>query len=225
MDYEVTVSNHALEEMVLAASESFLLGNARQWESVEIHGYLWGSRRRDDDVDVEYIDVDKFSVSTSAWGDEDWVQVDKRVARIKNSILSRWTPHYHFLGMFHTHPYPRLKDVQDNRGWELSGQDERAFLSDDDLWRLSRPGHPMALVMAVTRIARVDDTICKVDGGRLEFNVGNLRYWLSAAVGGFSADREKELSTDNIMFNPYSRHVNLAGFWLDGTELDESEPG
>ena len=222
MEYEVTVSNHALEEMVLAASESYLLGNASQWDAVEIHGYLWGSRRTDDDEGIEYIDVDKFSVSTSAWGDEDWVQVDKRVARIKNSILGRWTPHYHFLGMFHTHPYASRKDVVDCRGWDLSEQDERAILGDEDLWKLSSPGNPIALVMAVTRMAIVNNSICKVEGGRIEFNVGNLRYWLSAAVGEFSPGLEKVLSKDNITFNRYSRHVNLAGFWLDGTERGDS---
>ena len=40
MDYQITVSDHALEEMVLAASESFALGNARTWDSAEIHPRL-----------------------------------------------------------------------------------------------------------------------------------------------------------------------------------------
>ncbi len=216
MEYHVTVSNHALDEMVLAASESFVLGNARQWGAVEIHGYLWGSRRETEDV--EYIDVDKFSVSTSAVGDEESVAFDERVARIKNSILGYWSPHYHFLGSFHTHPYPSLEDVNNNKGWEFSDDDKATILGDEDVWELSHPGTPIAMVMAVTKMAAVYDSFVGVKAGRLEFNVGNLRFWLSVAVGEVSSGKEKVFSTDNILFNPHSRHYNRAGARLDGVD-------
>ena len=117
MRHQVTISNHALEEMVLAASESFVLGNAAIPKRVEIHGYLWGNRRTDRYEDIEYIHIDKFSVSSSACGDEDSVWVDEDVARIKNSILDLWTPHYDFLGDFHTHPYKNYDEVRSNEGW------------------------------------------------------------------------------------------------------------
>ena len=203
---------------MLAASEAFVLGNANQWGSVEVHGYLWGSRRESDGI--EYIDVDKFSVSTSAWGDDESVAVDERVVRIKHDILSLWTPHYHFLGTFHTHPYDSLQSVKKSNGWEFSKQDERVILADEDLWELSGPQTPIALVMAVTKIASVHDTFSEVEGGgrRLQFNVGNLRFWLSAGVGEVSESLEKVFSRDGILFNPYSRHVNLAGSRLEGVD-------
>lgn len=222
MDYEVTVSNHALEEMVLAASESFLLGNAREYGPVEIHGYLWGSRREVEGI--EYLDVEKVSVSASAVGDEDSVRVDRRVVRIKNSILRLWAPHHHFLGQFHTHPYSNLEDVNRNNGWDFSDQDVRAFLGDEDIWELSYPEMPVQFVVAVTKIGAVHDTLSKleVDGRRLQFNVGNLRFWLSVGVGEVSMGQEKLFSRNNIVFNPYNRHFNLAGARLDGVD-DESE--
>ena len=214
MLYHVTISNHALEEMVLAASESFVLGNAAWHGSVEIHGYLWGNRRTDSDGYVEYIHVDKFSVSTSASGDEDSVQVDQDVVRLKNSIFNFWAPHYHFLGTFHTHPYSTLDDVKEHQGWDFSPEDKDVFLSDEDIWRLSGPNHqPIMMVMAVTQIAKVHDTELTVDanGGRMEFNVGDLRFWLSMGIGQVSESRDKEFSTSDILFHPFIRQVNLAG--------------
>ena len=217
MEYSVTLSNHALEEMVLAASESFVLGNAKYEGSVEIHGYLWGNRRTSDE-DIEHIEVEKFSVSSSAQGDEDWVAVDKRVARLKHSVLELWAPHCHFLGMFHTHPYESRDDVYKNKGWEFSEQDRDLFLSDEDIWELSSPGMPIALVMAVTKIESVFDTVADPSKGRLEFNVGNLRFWLSVGIGEVSRSQEKVFSRNNINFNPYGRHHNWAGSRLIGVD-------
>lgn len=156
MEYQVTVSDHALEEMVLAASESFALGNARTWDSAEVQGYLWGSRRQGDGV--EYIHVDRFSVSVSAWGDENSVAVDERVAQLKNSVIGLWAPHSHFVGTFHTHPYENLDEVNEVKGWEFSEEDVETFLDDEVLWALAMPSHPIAMVMTVTKMAAVHDT-------------------------------------------------------------------
>lgn len=38
MEYEVTVSNHAMEEMVLAASESFVLEGCHRQQGMEFLG-------------------------------------------------------------------------------------------------------------------------------------------------------------------------------------------
>ena len=221
MLYQVTISNHALEEMVLAASEAFVLGNAAWYGIVEIYGYLWGNRRTDSHGSVEYIHIDKFSISASAPGDENSVGVDPNVVLLKNSIINLWAPHYHFLGAFHTHPYNTLDEVKENQGWDFSSDDKRVFISDEDMWRLSGPNHqPIMMVMAVTKMAKVADTELSVDanGGRMEFNVGNLRFWLSMGIGQVSEGKDKEFSTSDILFHPYTRYVNLAGSKLDGID-------
>lgn len=220
MNYQITISDHALEEMVLAASESFVLGNASQWESTEIQGYLWGSRRADAANSVEYIQVDKFSVSVSAWGDESFVSVDDRVALLKNSVLELWAPHYHFLGTFHTHPYETLDDVKKNQGWDFSEEDREGFLEYETLWELAAPSHPIAMVMAVTRIAKIHTSLLNVENNRIEFNVGNLRFWLSVGIGGMSRGKDKMFSTDDLLFHQFTRYVNLAGSELRGIDDD-----
>lgn len=216
MAYQITVSDHALEEMVLAASESFALGNARTWDSAEIQGYLWGSRRQDGDL--EYIHVDRFSVSVSAWGDEDSVAVDDRVARLKDSVIELWAPHNHFLGTFHTHPYEGLDEVKGVEGWSFSEQDKEGLLDDEVLWALARPNHPIAMVMTVTKVAAVRFTHLKAEENLMEFNVGNLRFWLCVGIGGMSEGRTKIFSTENLRFHPFTRHINLPSSRLRGLE-------
>ena len=134
MKHQVTISNHALEEMVLAAGESFVLGSALADEGAEIHGYLWGGRRTDESKDIEYIHIDTLSVSSSACGDEDSVWVDGDVARIKDSVLNLWAPHYHFLGDFHAHPYRDHDEVKENEGWQFSKRDIKSFKKDKQVW-------------------------------------------------------------------------------------------
>ena len=219
MIHQVTISDHVLEEMVLAASESFILGSAVTDRRAEVHGYLWGSRRTSggEPDAIEYIHIDKFSVSSSAYGDEDIVSFDEKVARIKNSILDLWAPHYYFLGDFHTHPYATLKDVNKDEGWKFSEHDIKSFIKDDNSWGLSGSNSPIMMVMAVTEIGRVRDTVLDIEErNRLMFSVGNLRFWLSIGIGKKSERGKRRFSEDDIYFHPFSRYFNESGSRIEG---------
>lgn len=180
MKHQVTISNHALEEMVLAASESFVLGSALtdEHEGAEIHGYLWGGRRTDDKKDVEYIHIDKFSVSTSALGDENSVMVDRDVVRIKDSILRLWAPYYHFLGDFHTHPYGNYNEVNECEGWNFSKGDKKTFRNNDIAWSLCGSNRPIMMVMAVTRMGAVHNSSLEIRRDNSVFKVGESKKTL-----------------------------------------------
>ena len=213
MKHQVTISNHALEEMVLAASESFVLGSALtdEHEGAEIHGYLWGGRRTDDKKDVEYIHIDKFSVSTSALGDENSVMVDRDVVRIKDSILHLWAPYHHFLGDFHTHPYGNYNEVNECEGWNFSKGDKKTFRDNDIAWSLCGSNRPIMMVMAVTRMG----------GNRLVFNVGNLRFWLSVGIGWKTRQGKRRFGEGRVCFDPLSRYFNKSGSKLEGVKKDD----
>ena len=242
MKHQVTISNHALEEMVLAASESFVLGNAAMDGSVEIHGYLWGGRRTDDKV--EYIHIDKFSVSTSALGDENSIMVDKDVVRIKDSILRLWAPYYHFLGDFHTHPYRDYDEVKKCEGWNFSKGDKKTFRDDDIAWSLCGSNKPIMMVMAVTEMGTVhnssleiqrgnsvfkvgeskkpyDEVLGRMGGNRLVFNVGNLRFWLSVGIGRKTRQEKRMFDEGRVCFDPLSRYFNKSSSKLEGVKKDD----
>lgn len=216
MEHQITVSNPAFEAMVLAASESFVLGNAEYHGPVEVHGHLWGYRRPVDDEGIEYVHIDKFSVSSSAPSSETSVTIDKRIARIKTSILDLWAPHYYFLGGLHTHPFDTLEELKDAKGWNPSKQDIKVFEKGDYAWGTSGLA-PIMAVMAVTEMQAVFDTQLTVESAnRWMFNVGNLRFWLSIGVGKTTRSGRRKFSTDDVYLYPQSWYFNQASSKLDG---------
>ena len=137
---------------------------------------------------------------------------------MKNSVIELWAPHNHFLGTFHTHPYETLDDVNSVEGWLFSAGDVETFLDDEMLWALARPNHPIAMVMTVTKMAAVRGTHLDAENNRIRFNVGNLRFWLSVGIGGMSEGATKVFSTQDVLFHPFTRHINLPGSRLRGVE-------
>ena len=221
LEHQVTISQPALEAMVLAAAESYVLGGPEFHGPVEVHGYLWGNRRTVDEEDMEYIHIDRFSVSSSAPSDEDSVRVDKRVARIKNSVLQLWAPHLHFLGDFHTHPYETREEVEQIEGWGPSKQDRKVFRRDKDAWRMASGAPPIMVIMAVAKMQNVHHSFLKVLRlNTWRFSVGELRFWLSVSIGKEKVRRKKKakrsLSNEDVVLYPQSWRFNAAGSRLDG---------
>ena len=190
MNIEIRVSNRALESMVLSASESYVLGDGHRipikkshQNYKETYGYIWGIHRKINKNSTEYIYVDRFYESLSARRKSDSVEPNEDAVRLKNSILERWSPHLSFLGDFHTHPYESLKEVQKCKGWEFSPSDKNSFKLDDHLWKLAND-RPIMLVMAVAPIEKVHDTTAESQESNCwRFNIGELRFWLTASVG------------------------------------------
>ena len=189
MNIEIRVSNRALESMVLSASESYVLGDGHRISIKKSHqnyketyGHIWGIRKINKNS-TEYIYVDRFYESLSARRKRDSVEPNEDAVRLKNSILERWSPHLSFLGDFHTHPYESLKEVQKCKGWEFSRSDRISFKLDDRLWELANH-RPIMLVMVVAPIEKVRDTIAESQESNCwRFNIGELRFWLTASVG------------------------------------------
>ena len=189
------------------------LGNGGPLKFTAIYGEVAVRRRMSNTLTLT-----NSALALRPWVTRNRLRLTKESHASKTQFSATGAPHYHFLGSFHTHPYPSLEDVNNNKGWEFSDDDKATILGDEDVWELSHPGTPIAMVMAVTKMAAVYDSFVGVKAGRLEFNVGNLRFWLSVAVGEVSSGKEKVFSTDNILFNPHSRHYNRAGARLDGVD-------
>ena len=58
MAIKVTISDRALQSMVLAAWEAYAFGKDDDRESVETYAHLWGYRRRRQGDETEYLHVD-----------------------------------------------------------------------------------------------------------------------------------------------------------------------
>ena len=210
--------------MVLSATESFALGDGRklprkrrddEMPSVETYGFIYGFQRALPSWGEDFIHFDRFHESISARRSSDEVTPDANAIWLKNSIIERWSPHLSLLGDFHTHPYGSRKEAECARGWEFSPGDKEAFLGDDDLWKLA-DDRPVMLVMAVAPIQNVHETEAKWlrNFDVWVFNVGQLRFWLAAAVGERRGD-DRHLRND-VMLELDPRFYNESGGRLSG---------
>ena len=218
MNHFIRVSDQALEDMVLAASEAKVLGDGdrKKHKGVETYGHLWGSRRRDVDNGQEHIYIEKFSMSLSAVGTHKQVRYDENALHLKASILERWSPRLMFLGDFHTHPHGSLEKIKAVKGWDFSDEDVKSFLKDESLWNHSQPMPPIMTVMAVTPLKKVHETYGVLEeNNRWRFDTGQLRFWLSVGIGCRTEDG-RGFSIDSVYLDLQPRLYNSSGDRLSG---------
>ena len=183
MTIEMTISERALESMVLAACEAYAFGKDDGREAVETYAHLWGFRRSSPDGVPEHVHVDRISVCVSAQVANDRADVFSDVIALQDDIVKHWSPHLSLLGDFHTHPYGSRRDLIDNDGWEFSDCDRTSFVADDNLWRRA-DGSPVSLVMAIAELQAVRaGWATPKTAYRWRFDVGQYRFYLSAAAG------------------------------------------
>ena len=183
MTIEVTISERALESMVLAACEAYAFGKDDDREAVETYAHLWGFRRCSPDGAAEHVHVDRISVCVSAQVANDRATVFTDVIALQDDIVKHWSPHLSLLGDFHTHPYESRRELIDNKGWEFSDCDRTSFLDDDNLW-VRADGDPVSLVMAVTQLRAVHEGwATQQTAYRWRFDIGQYRFYLSASAG------------------------------------------
>ncbi len=182
MTLKITISEQALQGMVLAACEAYAFGKNDKRKPVEMYAHLWGYRRRQGS-ETEHVHVDRIGVCVSAKAKKDRVKVSTDVITLQDDIVKRWSPHVSLLGDFHTHPYKSLKKLRRVRGSEFSGTDIRSFRRYDDLWDRAG-GPPIALVMAITKLKRVREGWARHPAAhRSRFDIGQYRFSIWAGAG------------------------------------------
>ncbi len=193
----VRFSDHALDAMLLAATEAYCLGVPQKTPrgrrkapvSVEVDGYLWGYRTTKPGGDTS-IFVDRFGPSVSSEKASGWVRPAEGSARLMNAIMERRAPQMTFLGTFHTHPYRSIKKVESVNGWQFSDGDRKCWSELDtgtDFADVYGDDAALWLVIAVARLQKVH---MKVMAEQLrpnipniwKFDVGDMRFWVNAEL-------------------------------------------
>ena len=197
MKREITISEQALQGMVLAACEAYAFGKNNKRKPVEMYAHLWGHRRRQGSK-TEHVHVDRIGVCVSAKAKKDRVKIFTDVIALQDDIVKRWSPHLSLLGDFHTHPYKSLKKLRRVRGSEFSRTDIRSFLRDDDLWdRADSP--PIALVMAITKLKRVHEGRARHPAAhRSRFDIGQYRFSISAGAGRLNRKNKRKFGHEGV---------------------------
>lgn len=195
--FEITLSDTFIQDAVLSGVEAYARGDGRRRRAsdarppgVETIGNIWGISWAPDDK-THGIRLERFSQSIAARRSQHAVLPDPHARRLARGVAARFSPHLRLIGDLHTHPYEDLDDVEQNKGWQFSEQDFRAFLADDDLWEWS-DANPVMLVLTVCRLKRVhDSTLDWPQSNVWRFDVGEFRFWLNVCVGYMDDDGER----------------------------------
>ena len=220
--YEVGLADHAVDAMLLAATEAYYLGRPegrrrRRRRFVEVDGYLWGYRVRKPDGST-YIFVDRFAPSVGSERSPGAVKPNWGAAPLMNAIMEARAPQMTFLGSLHTHPFDSVVTAQRRKGWRFSDGDRSCWseLVDGESGFDELYGSEAALwlVVAVAPLKRVQfQPFAKPVGNTLNvwrFDVGELRFWVNAELVRPDEDGVAT-KTEEVVLDMFSQYANVAG--------------
>lgn len=160
-ELRVWIRELALQDMLMAGLETFLVPAGSGRPSTEIYGIVFGSyrispprRRRPRSATLADLNVERVCMQHRAEGTPSEVLADLRSERTQLAMGEELFPYWHLLGDFHTHTYRNLDELLARRGWHYSHYDQKVNIE----WcaRLRQAGHRprVALILALCRAGR-----------------------------------------------------------------------
>lgn len=151
----------ALQDMLMAALESYLVPAGSGRPSTEVYGSVFGSFRQlapkkngiGRIARVEF-NVERICIQHRARGTPSEVVVDERSERTHLAMSEELFPYWHLLGDFHTHTYRSLEELLRRGGWQYSPTDEQ--MNVEWVQRIRALGHRprLALILAIAHAGR-----------------------------------------------------------------------
>lgn len=192
----------AVQDMLLAGMEAYLVPAGSGKPSTEIYGIVFGSYRvspprnlRASGVSQLDVNVERVCIQHRAKCSPSVVIADERSEATQLAMGEELFPYWHLLGDFHTHTYRSLPELHQQRGWNYSETDENVNIE----WcqKLRQLGHRprIALILAITRAARIGRSTQEHWNGQpnlLRTTIGRCHCFISAyrirADGRYTTD-------------------------------------
>jgi hypothetical protein len=199
----VWIRELALQDMLLAGLEAYLVPAGSGRPSTEIYGIVFGSfrsagrKRRSKPFEFVDLNVERVCIQHRAKGSPSEVIADERSEVTQLEMAEELFPYWHLLGDFHTHTFKTLEDIYAVRGWHHSVHDERVNVE----WcgKLRALGHRprVALILTIARAARQGAGVHEGWNGQpnvLRATIGKCHCFLAA----FRIRPDGRYSTDGI---------------------------
>lgn len=156
----VWIRELALQDMLLAGLEAYLVPAGSGRPSTEIYGIVFGSyrsagrTRRSKPIEMVDLNIERVCIQHRAKGSPSEVIADERSEDAQLDMAEELFPYWHLLGDFHTHTFKTLEDIYAVRGWHHSIHDERVNI--DWCAKMREQGHRprVALILTIARAAR-----------------------------------------------------------------------
>lgn len=160
MCLEVIFDPRALEDMLICTQEAYFSRGRRKRKAYEVYGINLGMRRdlryqsrSEGDITIRYIHVMRSQPQLSAVAKPSTVIPNPyALEALSNFVDTEW-PQYEIIGDFHSHPWQDWSELEKQKGWQFSGQDEVSISSwVGDLRRRDSSHKPsVSFVIAVAK--------------------------------------------------------------------------
>jgi len=202
---DVRLEPRALEDMLLASAEGYMVSPGKGRRYTEVFGLCFGSVRRKTVEKVAkavYVNVSRVATQIRAKATASSVLPNAGSLASQLHIGNQFFPHLELVGDYHTHPYPSLTELNASRGWEYSDQDESALPAHIKDVRGHNHADPLfSLVVAVARGGKASTSSRRKAPNVVHISVGDLFFVIGAyriLLDG-SYDRKVQLSVSASM--------------------------
>jgi hypothetical protein len=199
----VWIREAALQDMLLASLETYLVPAGSGRPSTEVYGIVFGSHREGSPpagrgrVATVDVNVERVCIQHRARGSPSEVVTDLRSEATQLAMAEELFPFWQLLGDFHTHTYRTLAELRGMRGWRYSAHDQRVNV--DWCRRLRSAGYRprVALILAIARAGRQRFGAQESWGGRphiMRATIGRCHCFIT----GYRIRPDGHYSTDGI---------------------------
>ncbi|MFC1806060.1 hypothetical protein ACFL09_03675 [Planctomycetota bacterium] len=201
-DVTVVVSREAIEDMLLAGLEAYLVPGGRGSPYTEVYGVCFGSVKDGPPTRVRgkgqrrsvHVHVRRAVAQLRARGRPSSVEPDERSQKAHRRMAEELFPHLGLVGDFHTHPYDTLGDLVRCKGWRYSGDDA----SFNEAWvdSLAGPGDRprVALILALARAGKATTMGRRPKPNVVKSSLGECHFYLAA----YSITRDSKYAEANV---------------------------
>jgi hypothetical protein len=182
---QVCLEPRALEDMLLAAAEGYLVappGKGARY--TEVFGLCFGSVRRRAGRSVTkdvFVNVARVATQMRARATANAVEPNSKSLRAQLHVGDQFFPHLEVVGDYHTHPYKTLTQLKAASGWEYSSADEDSLPHHIDEVRSHHHADPLfSLVVAVAAGGKASKLSQRKAPNVVQVSVGDLYFVIGA---------------------------------------------
>lgn len=165
---DVYISNKALESLMLAAMECYLVSKGKGFKYTEVFGVCFGNSRFEDGHNRisgikqrQHIHIERFVAQIRGEATASEVVPNPKSLGVQHDIREIFFPHEDIVGFFHTHPYRTRAYVQNPRiGIIESKHDKELAISwQKELYQLSGDIARVSVILAIGRTKNEKNTM------------------------------------------------------------------
>ena len=211
-DLVVHLDDRAVEDILLAAMESYAVSAGRGKPYTEVYGICFGNRR-DKPMHGRHpgirriLRISRIVTQLRARATATMVMRNDKSSRVHRHIAEQFFEDLELLGDYHTHPYKNARVLRERHGWLPSPSDRADILKWSRAVREDGARPRFSLVVAIAEGERTGVPIKRIAPNRIEFSI--QKHFIQIAAYRIRFDGECD---DDVELScPHAGEHNIRG--------------